>query len=66
MLSDDERKRLHQNMAGAMAPCSDSVKERWYAVLRRVHPDYEKGVREASESQPAIPVTDNTPVKAAE
>ena len=66
VLSDDERKRLHQNMAGAMAPCSDSVKERWYAVLGRVHPDYEKGVREASESQPAIPVTDNTPVTAAE
>ncbi|GGB02967.1 catalase [Allosediminivita pacifica] len=66
VLSDDERKRLHQNMAGAMAPCSDSVKERWYAVLGRVHPDYEKGVREASESQPAIPVTDSTPVTAAE
>ncbi|ETX16466.1 catalase [Roseivivax halodurans JCM 10272] len=66
VLSDDERKRLHQNMAGAMAPCSDSVKERWLAVLERVHPDYARGVREAAESQPAIPVTDNTPVQAAE
>ncbi|KAA9009210.1 catalase [Histidinibacterium aquaticum] len=66
VLSDEERQRLHQNMAGAMAPCSESVKERWYAVLGRVHPDYAKGVREAAESQPAIPVTDNTPVTAAE
>ncbi|SFE75413.1 catalase [Roseivivax sediminis] len=66
VLSDEERQRLHQNMAGAMAPCSDSVKERWLAVLERVHPDYAKGVREAAPSQPAIPVTDNTPVQAAE
>lgn len=66
VLSDDERKRLHQNMAGAMAPCSDSVKERWYAVLERVHPDYAKGVREAAESAPALPVTPDTPIKAAE
>ena len=66
VLSDDERTRLHQNMAGAMAPCSDSVKERWLAVLERVHPDYAKGVRTAAESQPAIPVTDHTPVQAAE
>lgn len=66
VLSDDERKRLHQNMAGAMSPCSDGVKERWYAVLERVHPDYAKGVREAVESAPALPVTDDTPVEAAE
>ncbi len=66
VLSDDERTRLHQNMAGAMAPCSDSVKERWYAVLERVHPDYAKGVREAVESAPALPVTPDTPIKAAE
>lgn len=42
-----ERDRLHGNMAGAMAPCSEAVKERWYAVLGRVHPDYEAGVRAA-------------------
>lgn len=42
-----ERDRLHTNMAGALAPCSDAVKERWYAVLERVHPDYAAGVRKA-------------------
>ncbi|EBA07316.1 catalase [Sagittula stellata] len=66
VLSDEGRTRLHQNMAGAMAPCSDSVKERWYAVLERVHPDYAKGVRDAAESAPALPVTPDTPIKAAE
>ena len=49
-------------------PCSGAgaVKERWYAVLERVHPDYAKGVREACESAPALPVTPDTPIKAAE
>ena len=74
VLSDDERKRLHLNMARAMAPCSDSVKERWYAVLGKVSPDYEAGVRKAADDleagniddYPGIPVTDDTPVRAAE
>ncbi|MEM8788383.1 MAG: catalase [Pseudomonadota bacterium] len=47
VMNDAERDRLHGNMAAAMAPCSESVKERWYAVLGRVHPDYESGVRTA-------------------
>ncbi|WP_417243740.1 catalase [Celeribacter sp.] len=47
VIGDAERDRLHANMAGAMAPCSDSVRERWFAVLGRVHADYEAGVRAA-------------------
>ncbi|WP_417269760.1 catalase [Celeribacter sp.] len=47
VIGEAERGRLHANMAGAMAPCSDSVRERWLAVLGRVHPDYESGVRAA-------------------
>lgn len=47
VMDQGERDRLHANMAAAMGPCSDSVKERWYAVLGRVHPDYETGVRRA-------------------
>ena len=62
-----ERDRLHSNMAAAMAPCTDGVKERWYAVLGKVHPDYEAGVRAAAEHpkpEVAIPVTQVTPVAA--
>ncbi len=70
VLSEDERDRLHKNMAGGMAPVSEPVKERWLAVLKRVHPDYEAGVRRALETgdhgDPALPVTDDTPVEAAE
>ncbi|MBP0481888.1 catalase [Sagittula salina] len=66
VLNDEERERLHQNMAGAMDPCSDAVKERWYAVLERVHPDYAAGVRRACESAPALPVTPDTPTKVAQ
>jgi catalase len=69
VLDEGARKRLHENMAAAMAPCSDQVKERWYAVLGRVHPDYEAGVRKAArhaKDEVAIPVTDHTPVEAAE
>lgn len=53
-----------------MAPVSEDVKERWLAVLKKVHPDYEAGVRKALESgnhgEPSLPVTDDTPVEAAE
>ena len=70
VMDQDERDRLHKNMAGGMAPCSDAVKERWLAVLGKVHPDYEAGVRRALETgehgDPALPVTDDTPVEAAE
>lgn len=49
VMDDAERARLHLNMARAMDPASDGVKERWYAVLNRVHPDYEAGVRQAAK-----------------
>jgi catalase len=47
VIGSDERSRLHMTMAGAMAPCSTSVRERWFEVLGKVHPDYEAGVRGA-------------------
>ncbi|MEN8831626.1 MAG: catalase [Pacificibacter sp.] len=47
VIDDAERSRLHMTMAGAMAPCSASVRERWFAVLGKVHPGYEAGVRGA-------------------
>ncbi len=53
-------------MAAAMGPCSDSVTERWLAVLNRVHPDYAAGVRHALENPSdvnAVPVTDDTKVR---
>ncbi|NIZ11401.1 catalase [Pseudooceanicola sp. HF7] len=63
VMDDDERARLHSNMASAMGPCSDAVKERWYAVLGKVHPDYEAGVRKAVEDDVnAVPVTDDSQV----
>ena len=62
-----QRDRLHENMAAAMAPCSQQVKERWYAVLEKVHPDYAAGVRNACEKdEVAISVTDETPTKVAD
>ena len=70
VLNDEERDRLHKNMAGGMAPISDETKERWLAVLKRVHPDYEAGVRKALETgnhgDPSLPVTEDTPLTAAE
>lgn len=47
LFDDGQKARLFSNYAAAMAPCSDAVKERWYAVLERVHPDYAAGVRKA-------------------
>ena len=68
MFSDEQKQRLFSNYAAAMGPCSKSVKERWYAVLERVHPDYAKGVREANEKMDsdvnAVPITDDTEVEA--
>jgi catalase len=67
MFSDEQKERLYNNYAAAMGPCSDSVKERWYAVLEKVHPDYAAGVRKANEALDsdvnAVPVTDDTPLE---
>ncbi len=67
VLDDAERDRLHRNMAAAFGPCSQGVKERWLAVLAKVHPDYAAGVRAADAAKSdvnAIPVTDDTPTTA--
>ncbi|KEP70085.1 catalase [Thioclava dalianensis] len=69
VMDQGERDRLHHNMAAAMGPCSESVTERWLAVLKRVHPDYEAGVRRALKEAGdvnAVPVTDETPQHANE
>ncbi|TDL83657.1 catalase [Palleronia sediminis] len=69
VLDQDERNRLHHNMAAAMGPCSESVTERWLAVLERVHPDYAAGVRQALKDASdvnAIAVTDDSAIEAAE
>ncbi|OSP55248.1 catalase [Pseudoruegeria sp. SK021] len=67
LFDDDQKKRLFSNYAAAMGPCSAEVKERWYAVLARVHPDYAAGVRAANEASDsdvnAISVTDETPTE---
>lgn len=67
MFSDEQKDRLYKNYAAAMGPCSDSVKERWYAVLDKVHPDYAAGVRKANETLDsdvnAVPITDDTPLE---
>lgn len=66
MFDEGQKQRLFNNFAAAMGPCSQPVKERWYAVLERVHPDYCAGVRAANEAQAsdvnAVPVTNDTPV----
>lgn len=70
LFSDGEKQRLFANYAAAMGPCSKEVKERWYAVLERVHSDYAAGVRKANENLDtdvnAVPVTDDTTIEAAE
>lgn len=68
VMNDEERDRLHKNMAAAFGPCSRAVKDRWLAVLEKVHPDYAAGVRAADEASDtdvnAIPVTEDTKTEA--
>ncbi len=70
MFSDEQKERLFANYAAAMGPCSDAVKERWYAVLERVHPDYAAGVRRANAELDtdvnAVPITEETATEDAE
>ncbi|MGC1954124.1 MAG: catalase [Gammaproteobacteria bacterium] len=67
LFTAEQKLRLYANYAAAMGPCSKQVKERWYAVLERVHPDYAKGVRQANERMDsdvnAVPITEETPVE---
>ncbi|AYA65945.1 catalase [Alteromonas sp. RKMC-009] len=66
MFSDEQKERLYKNYAAAIGPCSNGVKERWYAVLEKVHPDYAAGVRKAVEALDtdvnAVPITEDTPL----
>ena len=48
--NDEQKQRLHSNMAEAMAPCSESVKSRWFSVLEKVSKEYADGVRTAVSS----------------
>ena len=62
-----QKARLYaNNYASVMGPCSKAVKERWYAVLERVHPECAAGVRLANQRLEsdvnAVPVTDDSPV----
>lgn len=67
MFDNEQKQRLFKNYAAAMGPCSESVKERWYAVLEKVHSEYASGVRKANEQCDsdinAVPITDETPVE---
>lgn len=66
VLQEDEKLRMYKNYAAAMGPCSEDVKERWLAVLGKVHADYEAGVRKAIKELDtdvnAVPVTDDSEV----
>jgi len=57
------------NYASVIGPRSKAVKERWYAVLERVHSECAAGVRQANERLEsdvnAVPVTDDLPVHSA-
>ncbi|MBH0111559.1 catalase [Novosphingobium sp. YJ-S2-02] len=68
MFSDEQKQRLYSNYAAAMGPVSQGVKERWYAVLEKVHPEYAAGVRKACEAMDsdvnAVPITSETPTDA--
>ncbi len=48
LFDDGQKDRLHHNMAEAMAPASEEVKQRWYKVLEKVDPDYAAGVKAAA------------------
>jgi len=67
MFDSEQKERLYNNYAAAMGPCSQAVKERWYAVLEKVHPDYAAGVRQANQALDsdvnAAPITDDTPLE---
>ncbi|MCV2884194.1 catalase [Aestuariibacter sp. AA17] len=65
LMDQAQRERMFNNYAAAMGPCSDSVKNRWYSVLEKVHPDYAQGVKAAVEALDTdvntVPITDDTP-----
>eukprot|EP00405_Crypthecodinium_cohnii_P006034 CAMPEP_0194782386 /NCGR_PEP_ID=MMETSP0323_2-20130528/78660_1 /TAXON_ID=2866 ORGANISM="Crypthecodinium cohnii, Strain Seligo" /NCGR_SAMPLE_ID=MMETSP0323_2 /ASSEMBLY_ACC=CAM_ASM_000346 /LENGTH=574 /DNA_ID=CAMNT_0039721195 /DNA_START=1 /DNA_END=1725 /DNA_ORIENTATION=+ len=68
-LSQEERGRLHNNLAGSLVGVPKEIVERAFALLHRIHPDYESGCRKelegllsAGEYAPnGMPVTLETP-----
>jgi len=66
LMSNGEKQRLFKNLAAAMGPVSNDVKERFYKICGKVHPDYEKGVRDANNKYDtdvnAVPITKNSPI----
>ncbi|QYJ01055.1 catalase [Thalassovita mediterranea] len=69
VLEDDEKERLFMNIAGTWGAVPEEICERQLAEFKKVHPDYEAGVRKAWEKVKAdgdykpnaAPVTDKTP-----
>ncbi|GLK75254.1 catalase A [Methylopila jiangsuensis] len=70
LFDDGQKNRLFANLAAAMSGIPEEIAERQLAHFKRVHPDYEAGVRKARATltgrEPAISVTPNTPQEAAE
>ena len=74
VLEPDEKERLFNNIAGTWADVPEVICERQLGEFRKVHPDYEAGVRKAWEQVKADggykpnaqPISENTPQIAAE
>ena len=68
LFDEAQRRRLYFNYAAAMGPVSDEIREKWCAILDRVHPDYGSGVRKAlaetDSDVNAVPITADTAVQA--
>jgi len=69
VLEDDEKQRLHTNIAGTWGDVPEAIIERQLVLFGKVHPDYEAGVRAAWEKMKteggykpnAAPITGDTP-----
>ncbi|MAS14710.1 MAG: catalase [Nitratireductor sp.] len=71
LLDEGQKNRLFSNIAAAMDGVPGEIIERQLAHFDKVHPDYGNGVRKALKEahgyEPnAVPVTGNTPQRAAE
>ena len=74
VLEDDEKQRLFNNIAGTWGDVPEVICERQLAEFKKVHPDYEAGVRKAWEKVKAdggykpnaAPISEDTPQVAAE
>ncbi len=69
VLKNAEKKRLYMNIAGGWGSVPEAICERQLALFKKVHPDYESGVRQTWEKvkkegnyKPnAAPITEETP-----